>query len=185
MADSSRWNADSKWSRDGGWEDSSAPSRPAPNAGSSVCRLVKTLARKRGHALSSLSSETQAKGRSSRRSHSLSMVVLPKPAGAETSVSFASSPALSRPTNRGRGTCSRRIGGTVSLVWLRSTEDALAETCLGSIIGRVQACCWVAARLTRGTKPPEARSKPHPTAWLVTGHRTQRTRSWRSSLKTG
>ena len=44
-------------------------------------------------------------------SHSASSVVLPKPAGAETSVSFDAAPRSSRSLSRGRGTRPRRDRG--------------------------------------------------------------------------
>ena len=45
-------------------------------------------------------------------SHSASSVVFPKPAGAETSVSFDSAPWFKRSVSRGRGTRPRRRLGT-------------------------------------------------------------------------
>ncbi len=60
------------------------------------------------------SSESHAEDRASSveaASHSANSVVLPKPAGAEMSVSFASVPRLSRSISRGRPTTPRRSLG--------------------------------------------------------------------------
>ena len=59
--------------------------------------------------------------------HSLSRVVLPKPAGAETRVSLRCSPASSRPIRRGRGTHSDRAGGIYSLVLKSGVDIALSS----------------------------------------------------------
>jgi len=53
----------------------------------------------------------------SRPTHSLSRVVLPKPACAETSVSARSSPVSNSSIKRGRETNSGRMGGTWSFVF--------------------------------------------------------------------
>ena len=59
--------------------------------------------------------------------HSLSRVVLPKPAGAETRVSLRCSPASSRSIRRGRGTHSDRAGGVYSLVLKSGVDIALSS----------------------------------------------------------
>ena len=62
--------------------------------------------------LSVWSSETQAAEYLVRSSHSVSNVVLPNPAGAETSVNFDSAPKFRRVLNLGRATRPRRRRGT-------------------------------------------------------------------------
>ncbi len=68
--------------------------------------------------LSFLSRESQAAGHSVCRSQSLTSVVLPNPAGAETSVSLWPDcrPWFNRSTRRWRGTSSGRRRGINSLV---------------------------------------------------------------------
>ena len=54
--------------------------------------------------------------------HSLTSVVLPKPAGAEMSASLRCRPSLSRSIKRGRGTALGRGGGMYSLVAKTGTD---------------------------------------------------------------
>ena len=56
------------------------------------------------------------RGRSQPATHSLTSVVLPKPAGAEIRVSFRCRPSFSRSIRRGRRTTLGRGGGIYSLV---------------------------------------------------------------------
>ena len=66
--------------------------------------------------LSPSSSDSQATGRSHAATHALTSVVLPKPAGAEMSVSLRCSPAFSRSIRRERRTTFGRGGGIYSFV---------------------------------------------------------------------
>src|SRR3990172_1997968 len=68
------------------------------------------------------SRESQATGRSEPAAHSLTRVVLPNPAGAETSVSLSGRLALIRSIRRGRCTSWARCWGAKSLV-ARIGED--------------------------------------------------------------
>ena len=72
--------------------------------------------RKRTGSLSPSSRESQVTGTAPRLAHSLTRVVLPNPAGAETSVKLPLIPPASRSSRRGRGTRSGRGGGRYSLV---------------------------------------------------------------------
>src|SRR5437868_13530408 len=65
---------------------------------------------------SSDSHAVRALGRSIPSTHSLTSVVLPKPAGAAMRVSLRCRPALSRSSKRGRLTTSGRSGGRYSFV---------------------------------------------------------------------
>ena len=71
-----------------------------------------------------------ALGRGTAASHSTSSVVLPKPAGADTSISSAASPWCSRSRSRGRGTSPRRgRGGTA---WSRAADQPYLRVRLGA-----------------------------------------------------
>src|SRR5262249_9553843 len=66
--------------------------------------------------LSASSSDSHATGRPPPRAQSPSSVVLPNPAGAQTSTRPRASPTLSASTSRGRGTNPGWMRGTCSLV---------------------------------------------------------------------
>ena len=92
---------------------------PIPTAGATVCNAAITYVQNAVGSLSLWSSESQAVKRSrcaADASQAARSVVLPKPAGAETSVSRASMPRLRRSLSRGRGTVAPRRRGTYSLV---------------------------------------------------------------------
>ena len=79
-----------------------------------LCSAAIRYVQKVAGSLSLWSSESHAASRSSAgaaASHSASSVVLPNPAGAETSVNFASAPRFRRSLSRGRGTRPRRRVG--------------------------------------------------------------------------
>ena len=101
----------------GGWGDSSAANTPAPIFPAIVCTAATRYVRKRAGSLSPASSDSQATGRSQPATHSLTSVVLPKPAGAEMRVSVRPKPWLwrrpsfSRSIRRGRRTTLGRGGG--------------------------------------------------------------------------
>ena len=94
----------------------------APTSGRAACRAATTYVQKDGACSSPASRDTQATARCSAvepASHAVTAVVLPKPAGAETSVSFASARARSREVRRVRSTALLRSLGTNSLVATR------------------------------------------------------------------
>src|SRR4030066_2047311 len=66
--------------------------------------------------LSPSSSDSQVTGRSQTATHSLTSVVLPKPAGAEMRVSLQCMPSFNRLIRRGRWTILGRGGGIYSFV---------------------------------------------------------------------
>jgi len=90
-----------------------------PTPGTAVWIAVTTYVQKDDGSLSEGSSESHATERSSPSvspSHSARSVVLPNPAGADTSVSLDSSPRRKRSVSLGRVTRPRRSFGTYSLV---------------------------------------------------------------------
>src|SRR5512139_3245032 len=81
--------------------------------------------RKRLRSLSPPSSDNHATGLPQLAIHSLTRVVLPKPAGAEMSVSLPSSPSFIRSIRRGRGTRFLRTGGVNNFVDNNSGDISL------------------------------------------------------------
>jgi len=91
----------------GGWGSRRKESARAPTPGATVCSAVIRYVQNDPDWLSAWSRESHAADRSpagAAASHSASSVVLPKPAGAETSVSFDSAPRLKRSLSLGRPT---------------------------------------------------------------------------------
>ena len=84
---------------------------PSPIFAAIVCKAATRYVRKRVGSLSPSSSDSQAAGRPHPATHSLTSVVLPKPAGAEIRVSLPCRPSFSRSTRRGRRTTLGRGGG--------------------------------------------------------------------------
>ena len=84
----------------------------APTSGAHRCSARNTYVQNVSGLLSPGSSESQATGRSIGRQPFSNRVVLPKPAGAQTSVSFARNPQFNSAMSRPRGTEDSRVGGT-------------------------------------------------------------------------
>jgi hypothetical protein len=104
----------------------------SPKFAVTVCKEAMRYVRNRIGSLSALSSDSHATGRSQSATHSLTSVVLPKPAGAEMRVTLCPTPRLwrnpsfSRSTNRGRTTTFDLSRGMCSLVAKMGTGmDAL------------------------------------------------------------
>ena len=98
----------------GVWGDPSREIAVAPTSGTTVCSAAITYGQKDAARLSLGSSESHAARRSCKgvaASHSATSVVLPKPAGAETRVSFDSPLRLRRSLSLGRVTRPRRTLG--------------------------------------------------------------------------
>src|ERR1700737_174052 len=94
-------------------------SAPAPTPGAAVVSAATRYVQNNAGSLSRWSSESHATDRPSAgaaASHCASSVVLPNPAGADTSVSADSAPRLRRSLSLGRATRPRRDLGTWSLV---------------------------------------------------------------------
>ena len=105
-------------------------SDPEPTPGAALLSAVITYVQNEVGSLSPPLSESHAADLSpaaASATHSASMVVFPKLAGAQIRVSFDSSPRASRSLRRGRATSARRSRGTCSLVPTRpehcSSED--------------------------------------------------------------
>lgn len=88
----------------------------APNPGAILCKAMMTYIRKRAGSLSSSSSESHATGSALLLIHSATSVVLPNPAGAESSVKLPYRPAFRRSIKPGRGTEPGRDAGINSFV---------------------------------------------------------------------
>src|SRR4030042_1358736 len=103
---------------DGGRGDWSTSNTPFPIFAAIVCKAATRYVRKRVGSLSPSSSDSQATGRSQPATHSLTSVVLPKPAEAEMRVSLRPEerPSFSRSIRRGRRTILDRGGGIYSFV---------------------------------------------------------------------
>src|SRR5437016_2776323 len=98
-----------------------------PMLGTAVCNAVTTYVQNDAGSLSEPSSETHATERSSpddSPSQSARRVVLPNPAGADTSVSLDSAPRRSSSSSRGRVTRPRRTFGTYNFVAITGRATA-------------------------------------------------------------
>src|SRR5215207_7688606 len=95
---------------------------PAPTCGATVCNAAITYAQKDAGWLSVSSGDshaTERRGVENAVTHSVNSVVLPKPAGAEISVSRVWFPRLSCSLSRARATRPGRSLGMYNLVWMR------------------------------------------------------------------
>src|SRR5579863_1050503 len=105
-------------------------SASSPTPGAAVRSAAITYVQKDAGSLSPRSSDNHAASRSPAgvagpaASHSLSSVVLPNPAGAETRTSLDAAPRSSRSLSRGRGTRPRRDPGTYNFVLSRAAGPA-------------------------------------------------------------
>src|SRR6266487_1785849 len=103
----------------GGWGGCRSESALAPTPCDAVFSALTRYVQNNAGSLSRWSSESHATDRPSAgaaASHCASSVVLPNPAGADTSVSADSAPRLRRSLSLGRATRPRRHLGTWSLV---------------------------------------------------------------------
>ena len=100
----------------GGCGTCSAGNTLCPISGWIRCSAAIKYDKKRAGSLSPSSSDSQAAGRWLWVIHSLTSVVLPKPAAADTRTSLRCAPSFSRSIGRGRSTCFDRRGGMCSLV---------------------------------------------------------------------
>jgi hypothetical protein len=114
----------------GGCADRSSGSTPSPRSGTTVrTALIRYVQNTVGsRSLCSRDSHAADLFRTARCSHAATEVVLPNPAGAETSVSFVSAPSSRRSLNRERGTTPRRRRGMKSLVRTRGLAMAAPLT---------------------------------------------------------
>ena len=104
---------------EGGWGDVNRSSASAPTLGSTVWSAPITYVQNEAGSSSAWSSDSQATNAVSAdmpASQSASRVVLPKPAGAATSVTFTSVMRSRRSRSRARGTTPRRLLGTKNFV---------------------------------------------------------------------
>ncbi|WP_221469046.1 hypothetical protein [Cohnella nanjingensis] len=98
------------------WEANRSGHKQVPKPGFHFSMAAITWLQNRMTSLSSLSNEIQAQGTSFRLTHSLMAVVLPYPAGAETTVSLYFKPSSKFRINAGRRSSAEWVWGTCNFV---------------------------------------------------------------------